>query len=120
VKPFYQPDFIITPQKNLTVEQRDDKPKAEKRLQLIKKTDSVIVEIKFAQDTNSSFGRKTVSKLTELKHDYEDRLGEGHKWIILVLVEKGEESYLSRTDLRIDNKYRNALVKYNPKKSRFD
>jgi hypothetical protein len=119
VKPFYQPDFLITPFKNLKVEQRDEKPLTEKRLELINKTDSVVVEIKFTQDTNGSTGRKSVSKLKELKADYEKNLKEGHGWIILVFVEKGEKSYFTKEDVKQMSNYKDALVMHTPKESLF-
>jgi hypothetical protein len=73
------------------------------------------VEIKFTQDNNNSTGRKTVTKLEKLKADYEDRLMEGHKWIILVFFEKGEKSYLSKYDLSQMSSYKDALLMYKPK-----
>lgn len=120
MKPSYQPDLLITPLENLKIEQRKDKPRAEKRLQLLRKDDSIVVEIKFAQDTNDSTGRKSVSKLEGLSKDYRKRKKEGHKWILLVLVEKGNESYLSKEDIKRVPRYKDALAILRPKKSLFD
>lgn len=120
MKPFYQPDLLITPLENLKIEQRKDKPRAEKRLQLLRKDDSIVVEMKFAQDTNDSTGRKSVSKLEELSEDYRKRKKEGHRWILLVFVEKGDKSYLGKEDIKRVSRYRDALVILRPKKSLFD
>ena len=120
VKPFYQPDLLITPLKNLQIEKRKNKPRLERRIKLLRKDDSIIVEIKFVQDTNDSTGRKSVTKLTELAEDYKKNRTEGHKHIILVFVEKGDESYLSKGDINRMSRYQDALVMYKPKKSLFD
>ena len=120
VKPFYQPDILITTLENLTVEQREDRPQAEKRLGLLRKDDSIVVEIKFVQDTNNSTGRASVSKLEGLKEDYKKNRNEGHKWIILVFVEKGEKSYLTKEDYKRVSRYKNALIMHKPKELMFD
>ena len=119
VKPFYQPDILVTPLENLKVEQRKT-GREEKRMELIRKDDSVAIEIKFVQDTNDSTGRKSVAKLHELERDYEKNKREGHKHIILVFVEKGEKSYLSKEDINRMSKYRGFLVFHKPKKSFFN
>jgi len=69
-------------------------------LALRKKGDSIVVEIKFVQDTNESFGRKSLSKLGGLVKDYEKNRKEGHKYVILVFVEKGKEFYLTESDIK--------------------
>lgn len=120
LKPFYQPDILIAPLKNLEVERRNDNPTTEKRMRLLKKADTIIVEIKFVQDTNDSTGRKSVSKLNELIEDYEDRRIEGHRYIIIVYVEKGERSYLSKDDIKRISKYKKALVFHKPEISFFE
>jgi hypothetical protein len=119
VKPFYQPDFLITPRRNLRFEHRKDKPHAEKRLAVRRKDDAIVVEVKFAQDTNDETGRKTVSKLAQLGDDYRKNAKQGHKWIVLVLVEKGDESYLKKEEI-MQYQYKDALVTQVPEKSRFD
>jgi len=121
VKRFYQPDLLITPIGNLVVERRDDAPTFEKRLALRKKDDSIVVEIKFVQDTNESFGRKSLSKLGGLVKDYEKNRKEGHKYVILVFVEKGKESYLTESDIKRKLKdLQNSVVFHKPIKSKFD
>jgi hypothetical protein len=121
VKPFYQPDFLITRQGkgNLKVERRKDKPHAEQRLALKRKDDAIVVEVKFAQDTNDATGRKTKSKLARLRDDYRKNAQQGHKWIILVLVEKGEKSYLTNEDIKQMHQYKDALVIQAPEASEF-
>jgi hypothetical protein len=113
VKHFHQPDILITPQKNLKVEQRKDKPRTVKRLELIRKNDSIVVEIKFVQDTYDSIGRKSKSILGELQRDYEKRKNEGHKWIILVFAEKGDKSNLTSNDIG-KFPYKEALITHKP------
>jgi len=121
VKPFYQPDLLITPVENLRVEKRGASPRFEKRLELHKKSDSIVVEIKFVQDTNESFGRKSLPKLNELVRDYAKNEKEGHKFIILVFVEKGDTSYLAADDIKKTLKDRQGLVVFHkPGKSKFD
>jgi hypothetical protein len=121
VKPFYQPDLLITSFGNLRVERRDDAPTFEKRLELDKKDDSIVVEIKFVQDTNESYGRKSLSKLGELVKDYDKNKKEGHKYIILVFFEKGNESYLTADDIKRALKDRQGVVVFHkPGKSKFD
>jgi hypothetical protein len=90
-------------------------------LLLRKKDDSLVVEIKFVQDTNESFGRKSLSKLGELVKDYEKNTKEGHKFVILVFVEKGKESYLTENDIKQKLKgLQNFVVFHKPTKSKFD
>lgn len=120
VKPFYQPDLLITPIENLKVEQRNDAPTLEKRIGLHRKNQSVVVEIKFAQDTNESRSRKSVSKLKELADDYGKDKTEGHRNIILVFFEKGEKSYLTEDDVQMRlNELKESTVFHIPKESRF-
>lgn len=115
-KPFYQPDILVTPVGNLKVEEESKKSTREKRMALLKKDDSVVVEIKFVQDTFSSTGRKSVSKLGKLAEDYKKNRREGHNHIILIFFEKGEKSYLWENDIeRTLGKYRELTVFHKPK-----
>ena len=83
---------------------------------LVKKDDSVVVEIKFVQDTFSSTGRKSVSRLGKLAEDYKKNRREGHNHIILIFFEKGEKSYLWENDIeRTLGKYREFTVFHKPK-----
>jgi hypothetical protein len=91
VKPFYQPGLPVTPRQNLKTERRKDMPNAEKRLAPKNRNNAIVVEVKFAQDTNDSTRRKTSSKLTQLRKDYRKNEVQGHKWIVLVLFEKGKK-----------------------------
>lgn len=122
VKPFYQPDILITPKDNLKVEEEEwSHDTKHRRMQLKKKDNSIVLEIKFVQDTNSSRGRRSVSKLRELFRDYEKVLREGHQHMILVFYEKGQMSYLSETDIRrILGKSRKFTVFHQPKATILD
>ena len=115
-KPFYQPDILITPLRNVKVEEESRSSKREKRMALLKKHDSIVVEIKFVQDTYSSTGRKSVSKLGKLADDYEKNRREGHNHIILVFFEKGEKSYLWENDIKRKlGKYQGFTIFHKPK-----
>jgi hypothetical protein len=103
--------------KNLQTEKRKNRPTLEKRIRLLRKDDSIVVKIKFVQNTNDSVGRKSFAKLRELAEDYKDRRAEGHKHIILVFVEKGAKSYLTERDINRVIRNQNALVMHRPKRS---
>jgi len=119
VKPLYQPDLLITPIENLKVE-RGDAPTSERRIGLYRKNQSVVVEIKFVQDTNESYGRKSVSKLKELADDYRKDKTEGHRNIILVFFERGKKSYLTKNDVQMRlNELEEFTVFHIPKESAF-
>lgn len=122
VKPFYQPDILISPVGNLKVEQESwSSEKKEKRMALRRKDESILIEIKFVQDTNSSWGRKSKSKLRKLTGDYEKIRRENHKHIILVFVEKGEKSYLYEADIKGTlGKKRKFVVFHKPRATMWD
>lgn len=118
IKPFYQPDILITPIRNLTIEEEYASPKKQKRMVLRKKDDSIVVEIKFVQDTYSSYSRPSKTTLGELVEDYEKNKQEGHKFIILVFFEKGEKSYLTENDIKTTlRRFRSFTVFHKPKKT---
>jgi len=122
VKPFYQPDILITPISNLEVEKEEwSHDKKERRMRLQKKDDSIVVEIKFVQDTNSSWGRKSTSKLRKLFEDYEKVIEEGHKHVILIFYEKGRKSYINEVDIEgILGKSRKFTLFHKPKTTVWD
>jgi len=117
-KPFYRPDILIAPVGNMKVEEQSGSSTREKRMEILKKDDSIVVEIKFAQDTYSGTGRNSVSQLGELAEDYEKNRIEGHKHIILVFFEKGEKSYLWESNIEeILGEYRRFTVFHKPKET---